>query len=139
MLETKILINLMVLCIPLPFFWALFDQQGSRWVTQAKRLNPYVGSIEILPDQIQLANPLLILIFIPLYEVAFYPFLSVLMIRRPLQKMALGGIFAGFSFICSMLLQMEIDRYGDGEVSILWQLPQYIVMTLAEVTIYDFP
>lgn len=37
-METKILLNVLVLYIPLPLFWALFDQQGSRWTLQARFL-----------------------------------------------------------------------------------------------------
>ncbi|KAG5684399.1 hypothetical protein PVAND_013634 [Polypedilum vanderplanki] len=85
-LETKILFNILVLILPLPFFWALFDQQGSRWTFQATRMDGDIGFYTIKPDQMQVVNPLLILIFIPLYEVAFYPLLNLIGIRRPLQK-----------------------------------------------------
>lgn len=81
-----------------------------------------------------MVNPLMILIFIPLYEVAFYPLLRFVGIRRPLQKMALGGILAGTAFLFSMFLQMKIDSSDKNSVFILWQLPQYTIMTLAEVT-----
>ena len=89
-LETRILLNVLVLYLPLPFFWALFDQQGSRWTFQATRMDGDVGFYVIKPDQMQVVNPLLILIFIPLYEVAFYPVLNLIGIRRPLQKLT-GG------------------------------------------------
>lgn len=90
MLETRILLNVLVLYLPLPFFWALFDQQGSRWTFQATRMDGDIGVYVIKPDQMQVINPLLILIFIPLYEVAFYPLLNLIGIRRPLQKITAG-------------------------------------------------
>lgn len=52
-LETKILLNVLVLYLPLPFFWALFDQQGSRWTFQATRMDGDVGFYVIKPDQMQ--------------------------------------------------------------------------------------
>lgn len=130
-LETRILLNVLVLFLPLPIFWALYDQQGSRWTFQATRMNGDIGWFTILPDQMQVVNPFLILTFVPLFEFAFYPLLKLIGLHKPLQKMAIGGILAGISFLFSMIVQFAIDR---GEpVSILWQLPQYVTMALGEV------
>uniref|UniRef100_A0A8D8BXW3 Oligopeptide transporter 1 n=2 Tax=Culex pipiens TaxID=7175 RepID=A0A8D8BXW3_CULPI len=107
--ETRILLNVLRLYIPLPVFWALFDQQGSRWTFQATRMDGDLGFWTIKPDQMQVINPLLILVFIPLYEVAFYPLLSMIGIRRPLQKLTLGGIFAGVSFVISAIIEMQLE------------------------------
>ncbi len=71
--DTKIVLQVLILYIPLPVFWALFDQQGSRWVFQATRMNGALGSYIIKPDQMQLINPALILILIPLFDQAIYP------------------------------------------------------------------
>lgn len=132
-MDCKIFLNIIVLFIPLPLFWALFDQQGSRWIAQGMKMNGDLGFYKLQADQMQMLNPLFILIFIPLYQVAFYPLLSLVGIRRPLQKMSLGGIFAGVAFLCSMILQLKIDGAEKNSINILWQLPQFIVMTLAEV------
>lgn len=59
--------------------------------------------------------------------------LTLVGIRRPLQKMALGGIFAGAAFLLAMFVQMKIDHDGINKVSIWWQLPQFTLITLAEV------
>ncbi|XP_065089460.1 peptide transporter family 1 [Ochlerotatus camptorhynchus] len=107
--ETKILLNVLRLYIPLPVFWALFDQQGSRWTFQATRMDGDLGFWTIKPDQMQVINPLLILIFIPLYEVIFYPLLSMIGIRRPLQKLTLGGILAGVAFVISTFVEIELE------------------------------
>lgn len=108
--ETKILLNILVLYLPLPIFWTLFDQQGSRWTFQATRMDGDIGFYEIKPDQAQVMNPILILAFIPLYEVLFYPILNLIGIRRPLQKLALGGILAGAAFFISFFLEMQINK-----------------------------
>lgn len=69
-----------------------------------------LGSIDVKPDQMQLINPLLILLFIPLYDVLFYPLLSKIGIRRPLQKLTLGGILAGVAFILSGVVELELEK-----------------------------
>jgi solute carrier family 15 (oligopeptide transporter), member 1 len=104
-----VLLNVLVLYLPLPFFWTLFDQQGSRWTFQATRMTGDLGFYTLKPDQMQVINPLLILVFIPLYEVIFYPLLNLIGIRRPLQKLTLGGIFAGFAFLASMFVEIAVE------------------------------
>lgn len=108
--EVKVLLNVLVLYIPLPVFWSLFDQQGSRWTFQATRMMGFIGSYEIKPDQMQVVNPLLILVFIPLYDVLFYPLLSKIGVRRPLQKLTLGGILAGVAFLCSAIVELQLEK-----------------------------
>lgn len=106
--DVKVLLRVLVLYIPIPIFWALFDQQGSRWTFQATMMNGNLGSIEIKPEQMQLANPLLILVLIPCYEYAFYPLLAKIGVSRPLQKLTIGGILAGLAFVLSALVELTI-------------------------------
>ncbi|KAH8420455.1 hypothetical protein KR009_010558, partial [Drosophila setifemur] len=108
--DVKVLMRVLFLYIPLPIFWALFDQQGSRWTFQATRMDGDMGSWDIKPDQLQVLNPLLILLFIPLYDVAFYPALRLVGIRRPLQKLTMGGILAGIAFIISGLVEVNLEK-----------------------------
>lgn len=133
-METKILLNVLILFVPLPFFWALFDQQGSRWLIQATKMDGDIGFYTIKPDQMQILNPLFILICIPLFELIWYPFLRLIGVRSPLHKMAMGGIFAALSFVMSMFVQLMIDKISPEELSMCWQIPQYIVMTFGEVS-----
>lgn len=37
--EVQILLKVLFMFIPAPLFWALSDQQGSRWTLQAEKLN----------------------------------------------------------------------------------------------------
>lgn len=54
--DIKATLKVLVLYIPLPVFWALYDQQGSAWTFQAKRMDGYIGFYTILPDQMQVKN-----------------------------------------------------------------------------------
>ncbi|MFM8332098.1 MAG: MFS transporter, partial [Candidatus Methylumidiphilus sp.] len=58
-------------------FWALFDQNGSSWVLQAQQMDRVLFGYEILPSQIQAANPLLIVLLTPLFQQVLYPKLGV--------------------------------------------------------------
>lgn len=68
-----------------------------------------IGFMKIKPDQMQVINPFLILVFIPLYEVLFYPILSKIGIRRPLQKLTLGGTYAGIAFLLSAGVELALE------------------------------
>lgn len=127
------MLRILVLYLPLPFFWTLFDQHGSRWTYQANEMNVDLGFYTMKPDQMQTVNPLLILTFIPIFEAVVYPLLSKIGIRRPLQKLILGGCLAGIAFLLSALVQAWIDSSPKNSVTILWQIPQYVVMTMGEV------
>lgn len=132
-METKILLHVLLLFLPLPLFWALFDQQGSRWTIQATKMNLDNEYFSIKPDQMQVVNPLLILTFIPLCEYVIYPLLNCIGVRRPLQKMTIGGLLAGAAFVCSAVVQLLIDISDPYTVNVVWQIPQYAIMTLGEV------
>lgn len=62
----------------------------------------------IKPDQMQVVNPLLILAFIPLFEIFVYPALKIVGIKRPLQKLVIGGFLAALAFVCSALVEFRV-------------------------------
>ncbi|XP_060809536.1 peptide transporter family 1 isoform X2 [Amyelois transitella] len=125
--DVKALLRVLVLFIPLPVFWALFDQQGSRWTFQADRMYQDIGSWQLKADQMQVLNPLLILVFIPLFEVAIYPFLTwCRLIRKPLHKMIWGGVLAACAFIISGIVELSLlPTYGTPVTAGLAQLRVY--------------
>lgn len=131
--KTRQILRLMLLFSPLPLFAALSEQQGSRWTFQANRMNGDIGFYTIHPDQMQMLSSFLILILIPLFETVFYPLLSKIGIRRPLQKMSLGGILTAVAFFISSLVQFKIESLPDKSVSMLWLIPQYFVSTVSEI------
>ncbi|CAO1383568.1 unnamed protein product [Diamesa tonsa] len=108
--DIKSILKILLLFVPLPLFWALFDQQGSRWTFQATRMTGDLGFMTLKPDQMQVINPLLILVFIPLFDICVYPLLSKIGVRRPLQKLTIGGILAGLAFLVSGFVEMELQK-----------------------------
>lgn len=107
--DIKDTLQVLKLFIPIPIFWALFDQQGSRWTLQAARMNGDIGGWLLQPDQMQVINPLLVLAFIPLFETFLYPFMAKIGIRTPLKKLTIGGLLAALSFIVSALVEYELE------------------------------
>lgn len=110
--EIKMVLRVLILYIPLPMFWALFDQQGSRWTLQSTRMNMALGNnFSIKPDQMQMLNPLLILIFVPIFDLIIYPLVGRCRINiTPLRKMAVGMIFAALAFVAATLVEVNVVK-----------------------------
>jgi solute carrier family 15 (oligopeptide transporter), member 1 len=68
-----------------------------------------IGNFTLKPDQMQVVNPLLILIFIPLFDYCVYPLLAKIGISRPLQKLTLGGLLAALAFAISGLVELQLE------------------------------
>ncbi|XP_076764514.1 peptide transporter family 1 [Xylocopa sonorina] len=107
--DIKAALQVMVLFIPIPIFWALFDQQGSRWTIQATRMDGEIGSFVLMADQMQVFNPLLVLAFIPLFETCIYPLMAKIGLRTPLKKLTIGGLLAALSFVVSGLVELSLE------------------------------
>lgn len=131
-LETKAILSILVLYLPIPLYWALYYQQGSRWIFQAVKMNGDLGVYIIKPDQLNILNPLLVFILIPLFEYILYPLLSNVRIKTPLQKATLGGVLAAVSFVISAVVESQID---DKYLHMSWLIPQYLVMAMSEILI----
>ena len=114
-------------------FWALFEQIGSSWVLQAQKMDRHLFGVELLPSQIQAANPLLIMLLTPLFTYLVYPALNRLLEMTALRKMAMGMFLTVAAFAIAAGIQMRLDA---GSIpSIGWQLLAYVLLTAAEVMI----
>lgn len=131
--ETRVILNVIVLYLPITLFWALFYQQGSRWVFQAVRMNGDLGFYTIIPDQFNVVNPLLVILLIPVFENVFYPLLAKVRISNDLQKATVGGVLAGVAFLISAIVDLQIEK--GKYLHMTWLLPQYILMAMGEIMV----
>lgn len=129
----KALGKLSVLYLFVAMFWALFDQTGSSWVLQAQQMDRNIFGIELLPSQIQAANPLLVMLLIPLFTYFIYPAINRLFRLTALRKISIGMFLAVLAFAISSVAQNKIDAGLTPHIN--WQLMAYVVLTTAEVMI----
>lgn len=92
-----------------------------------------IGPFQVEAEQMQAMCPVLILTFIPLFDYCIYPLLSEIGIKRPLQKISIGGILAAFAFLLTAMVQWKIERSAPLAVSVLWQIPQLMTLAAADV------
>lgn len=78
-----------------------------------------------------MVNPLLILIFIPLFQTVLYPALEKCnILKKPLQRLVCGGVLAAISFIVSAGIWLAIEAKnpilpsaGNGQIRVYNTLP----------------
>lgn len=134
--------HLIPLYVFISMFWALFDQTMSAWVLQAEHMNRVVipagwwgreTPFELLSSQIQAANPLMVMVLIPIFSYGVYPFLGMFFTVTPLRKVGMGLFVTILAFALPAWIQIWIDA---GQTPhILWQVAAYLIMTAAEVLV----
>lgn len=109
--DVKIFCKVVFVFLPLPLFWTLFDQQGSRWTSQAQQLDGRLGSWTIKPDQFQAINPILIVCLVPVFDFVIYPlFAKINFLKNYLQRISVGLVFTIISFLISALLEYQMQQ-----------------------------
>jgi POT family proton-dependent oligopeptide transporter len=138
-----------------PVFWTLFDQTNSTWVLQGKQMVAYelpkfwfptytaivnwfhgaasspfdLVSYTIGAEQMQSANPAIVMVLVPLLTLLVYPRIG--RFASPLKRMSYGMFIAASSYLIVASLQRQID--GGAHLCVLWQTIPYLILTTAEV------
>jgi len=132
-----VLLRLGALYLFIATFWSLYDQTSSAWVLQAEKLDRaftlFGKSYEISAEQVQAINPLLIMVFIPLFNYLIYPAVDRVWKLTPLRKIGIGFVLTVLSFVISYVIELRIA--GGATPSILWQLGAFAVITAAETMV----
>lgn len=127
------ILRLLLVYAAIAVFWALFDQTSSAWVLQAEDMDRRWLGVEWLSSQIQVVNPILVMMLIPLFQFVIYPAINKVFKLTPLRKMSIGLFVAAFAFGLSAVIQGWIDN--GGRPSIGWQILAYVIITAAEVMV----
>ena len=151
--QTRQLFRVLIVFLPFPVFYALFDQQSSRWVIQADRMNGKLGTFEIKPDQMQIFNPILVMCLIPVFEIGVYPLMNKMGIAtNSTFRMIMGMFLAAVSFIVCGFVQLAMETrvatWNDAnpgdirtldtfdkelQIHVLTQIPQIFILACSEI------
>jgi POT family proton-dependent oligopeptide transporter len=130
----KAILNLLPIYLVISVFWSLYDQSSSRWVEQAEHMDRRLFGREWLPDQFQAINPLLILIYIPLFSFVIYPLLDKVFRLTPLRKISIGFFFTVASFLVPAWVETRIQ--AGFHPTIAWQMLAYTFLMASEIMVY---
>ena len=119
-------------------FWSLFDQKASTWIMQANTMTTQVNllgwTFDVIPAQMQALNPLLVMLLIPINNLALFPLMRKMGVEpTPLRRMTAGIALSAAAWIVVGNLQVALDA-GDA-VSVAWQIAPYALLTLGEVLV----
>jgi POT family proton-dependent oligopeptide transporter len=116
------------------FFWALWGMSnGVEWTLQAQKMDLHWMGMNLIAAQVQTANPIMILLFIPLVNYVVYPAIDKVFPLTPLRKICIGLFLTAFSFVVIVWIQGQIDQ--GLKPSINWQLLAYAILTLGETMV----
>ncbi len=136
--------KVLVIFLFLILFWAVYDQNSTLWVEQAKVMDPHIlawcsflpdsmREWTVLPSQLQAMNPLLILILIPIFTLGIYPYWNRYLGESALVKMSVG-LFLAVAAQCFPLWFETMAQRGV-VLNVAWQFPAYVVLTAGEVLV----
>ncbi len=114
-------------------FFSLYDQSGSAWVLQAERMDRHWMGKEWLSSQIQTVNPILILIYIPLFTYVVYPTLDKVFTMTPLRRISMGLFLTVPSFLVTAWIETQLN--AGHTVNMVWQVVAYVILSAGEVMV----
>ena len=120
-------------------FWSLFDQKASTWIVQANSmlrptLSLFGSEFRFEPAQMQALNPLLVMLLIPVNNIAVFPLLRRLGWEpTALRRMTAGIALSSLSWVAIGTIQVVMDR--GTAVSMAWQILPYALLTMGEVLV----
>lgn len=132
--ETKTVLNVLVLYLPLPIYWAVTQLQGSRWTFQATLMNGDIGFYIIKPDQMIALNSVFGMIVIWLNDLLIYPLLAKVRITTLPQKMLIGGLL---TVVATSIAGFMETRIHGTNIHILWLVPQYLIASFSDNFLFN--
>lgn len=146
--------NLIPLYLFIAMFWCLFDQTASEWVLQATQMDRVMWKnpdwlaqlsvklgisesppeyFEVLASQIQTANPVLVMLLIPVFSIWVYPLIDRVFPLTPLRKIGIGLFVTVPAFALTGWVETRIAAGESPHIN--WQILAYIIMTSAELMV----
>jgi len=104
----KSVLRLAGLYVFIAMFWALFEQTGSSWIEQAKKMDlHFIGDWKA--DQIPSSQALFVMVMIPIFSYLVYPAMGKLFKLTPLRKIVIGMFVTSSAFIIIVWIAYQLN------------------------------
>eukprot|EP00741_Cyanophora_paradoxa_P018057 tig00021037_g17436.t1 len=133
--DTKAIIAILPVLSAFPVYWSCFGQMASTWTLQALDLNRKVYGYTLQPEQLGILNPALVLAFLPAFNRVGLPALARAGLRSDVARIVLGMLLVSAAYVCSAALQYRIFTSPAFSVSVLWMVPQFVLITAGEILV----
>ncbi|KAJ3674091.1 hypothetical protein LUZ60_006083 [Juncus effusus] len=145
--ELKLLLNLFPIWATGIIFFTVCAQDSSTFIEQGMVLNKRVGSLTIPPASLATFEVFTMISFLPIYDKIIVPiarnFTGTERGIMVLQRIGTGLVFSTLSMVCAALVESKRLRLAKEmglvhesvpvPMSILWLVPQYVLVGLSEV------
>ncbi|ORX61522.1 putative peptide transporter [Hesseltinella vesiculosa] len=123
--------------LPLSIYWLCYNNLNNNLISQAAQMNRPNG----LPNNVLLVfDPILLVIFIPIVDLFFYPALRKMKINFfPQQRITVGFFLGSLSMVYAAVLQYYIYKdaayieTGVASISVFLQVPAYCLIAFSEI------
>lgn len=72
-------------------------------------MNGDLGGWIVKPEQMQILNPVIVMVLIPLFDHVIYPTFKKCGLLTPLQRIGSGLVLCGVSFIISAFVEINLE------------------------------
>ena len=120
------------LYIFIAMFWGLFEQTGSSWIEQAKKMNLHF-IVDWKAEQIGASQALFVMAMIPIFSYVVYPAINKIYKLTTLRKIGIGMFLTAVTFIIPVWVEKQIE--AGASPSIGWQFLGNILLTAAELLV----
>ncbi|EPR77989.1 Proton/peptide symporter family protein [Spraguea lophii 42_110] len=131
MKERKAILQLITITIPLAMFQVLYRLKESCWIQAGNKMNKNFYGYQIEPQQIELINIAIVILLSPFIRT----YITTYLVKKIGVLKTL--IIAMFILILSYAINTVVDIISlSTQLHIAYQLPSYIIVTLAEVMFF---
>ncbi|XP_047317932.1 protein NRT1/ PTR FAMILY 7.1-like [Impatiens glandulifera] len=143
--EAKCIIRMLPIWLCTIIYSVIFTQMASLFVEQGAVMNSYIGSFHIPAASMSVFDICSVLIFTGIYEQILVPITSRLSGHSKglteLQRMGIGLIIGMLAMVAAGLtevarLKRVVHEDRASSLSIIWQVPQYVLVGASEVFMY---
>lgn len=146
--EVKILLRMVPIWATAIIYTSAYAQAHTMFVEQGKTMNTNIGGLFNIPAaSLFMFNSVTCMLWVVLYVLSIAPAMRKWKRNEKglseLQRMGIGKLFAMFSMVCAAILEIKRlqvvrshnlvhDTETPVPLSILWQIPQYVLLGVAE-------
>jgi peptide/histidine transporter 3/4 len=140
--EVKCILRLVPIWLCSILYSTAYSQMSSIFIEQAAAMDDSFLKFNIPPAGISVFEIVGVTAFVFIYEFCIVRLCSKIMSREPpteLQRMGVGLVISTAAMLTSGLVEQQRLKYrtsSSSSLSILWQIPQYVLIGASEVFMY---
>jgi len=145
--ELKILIRMFPIWAAGIFFSSVYAQMSTLFVEQGTMMNTTIGSFKLSPASLSTFEVASVVLWVPVYDRILVPIAKKVTGKKRgisvFQRIGIGLFISGLCMLAAAVLEIKrlqlareldlVDKPVAVPLSVLWQIPQYLILGAAEI------